>query len=297
MSSDEFVLNIKSNELPNRKTNQYIKIAKNEEPNETSDTANNFLFHFFSVILIGIFYALIVRIRKNYLEVKLYHSFSLGILGVLEFIFNKDQFNIHCNDSYDQGEGLIEKEDKVRHMTNKEYYIFTTLIGVLIFTIELLSFFILKHNISHDYNISVGYSLLVIELLLMKTHSNFHKSKDVLSILGIIITLFIFLFVNLFYYHFNILIFIIAIIVGGLRYLKYYVMNEMNNTFKQFSINKSLIGMNIVDCLFGIIIFALYVMDNKYFNFHIAIAFMVFFATICYYVNGKFFSNYQLDNK
>jgi hypothetical protein len=303
MSSDEFVLNIKSNaseDLPFRKNKQLAKAPlpkKEEQIEETSDTANNFMFNFFSVILIAIFYALIVRIRKSYIEVKFYHSFSLGILGFLEFIFNKDQFNIHCNDSYDKGENLIEKEDKVRHMTNKEYYILTTLMGVLIFTIELLSFFILKHSITHDFYISVGYSLFVIELVLIRAHNNFNKSNDVFSLIGITITLFIFLFVNIFYYHFNIYIFIISIILGGLRFLKYYVINEMNNTFKQFSINKSLIGMNIIDCVFGIIIFALYELDYKHFNFHIAIAFMMFFATICYYVSNKFFSNYQLDNK
>ena len=40
--------------------------------------------------------------------------------------------------------------------------------GILVYTIELFSFFILKHSVTHEYNISIGFSLFVLELVYLK---------------------------------------------------------------------------------------------------------------------------------
>lgn len=308
MSSNDLILKIetqKTNENPYSKFHDENKKNKRRQVKQQSyykiyepSSLNSHLLLIISIIFTCLFYSLILKIHKYFLFTKFYHSFSLGIICVIDYCMNKEYYTTFNNEQFDRGdlqEPLFKRKEfqtigelRQRYMTNREVYFYSLIVGIVSFTTELLIFYLLSKSTHMGYNSAIGFSLLSLEYIMIRLHYSMeHVKLEFINFTGILIILFIFLYVSLQFL--DITIATVGLFICVLKFIKFSVFLDMSK-YNKISNDKVILGMHTVDFIIGMVIVFLYLLDNdnhRLFNFsHI---FIVGVGTTCYYLNIKYF--------
>jgi hypothetical protein len=292
-SSIDLYLNIKSNgsnEMPQEYSRAPKKITK--KPVEQDAIKDTFI-QIVSVILLCFFYTLLVKVKISPIEMKFYHSLSLGFLCLIDFLFNKDQYLQNINDGFDSevNETLLDSEVYMRDMSSKEVYAFSIIYGAICFLTELLIFLILSYSVHYNNTLTNGFCLLALEAVVIRFHYSYSKRVDFTSFVGILIIIVLVLYSDIKYFEYvYIKILAVAISLALLKYFKFVLYYELNKRFKQQSLGELTLYANTLDFALGMLLLLVYLEQVNYnLRFNMYYCFIIFMGTLCYFFNVKFF--------
>jgi hypothetical protein len=298
-SSSELVLDIKTQKSGDNPYD-YNKLypMKQKNPKE-ADQLKEIFIQIASVVLICFYYALIVKPKKSYIEVKFYHSLSLGIICLVDFLFNKDQYNINIKEEYDTNlsQLFIEKDDSIRNMSTKELYIASLTYGSICFAIEILIFMILTYSVHFNNTLTNGFCLLALEIIAIRFHKSYNNdNKDFMTFVGMAIVIFVFVYDDIKFFHYGyIRMLLIALITAALKFIKFTLYYNLNRQYKMQSIIQTIFYANLFDSIMGVLILSIYLYNATYFNFDLIYLSIIFMGAGCYYFNMKYFTSVRFN--
>ncbi len=248
-----------------------------------------YIYLLLGVVFTSVYYGIISSIRKDVVSEKVYHSLSLGILVLFQIILphkQKTDFNKQALTEY-----LLETEEAGNYdIDNNEYIFYIIIVGILKFMTELNTFFLLEMTAEVGKNVALGFALTALEFTMVRFHYSMLKIKiEFSNFLGFLITfLDVILIVVMFL---SISIAGLGLAVSALRFISYYIINQIN---RQFSRKRVFIGYNLIDFTIGLLLFILYFFTkSEMILFDLVSIFLIFLATVFYYLSLRFFS--QLD--
>lgn len=293
--------NVKSNNLRKTSKNQSllnrILAPKPRRKNKNYDSQflkkpfkkSFYLFLLLGVFFTSIYYGIISSIRQDVISEKVYHSLSLGILVLFQIIF---PYKCKSNDTKPTlTEYLLEVEEEGNYnIDNNEYIFYIIIVGILKFMTELNTFFLLDMTIDQGKNVSMGFALTALEFTMIRFHYSMLKIKiEFSNFLGFIITSLDIILIVVIYL--SISIAGLGLAVSALRFISYYIIIQIN---RQFSRKRVFIGYNLIDFTIGLLLFFIYFFTiSEKILFDIVSIFLIFLATVFYYLSNRFFS--QLD--
>lgn len=314
-SSEEFILNIQTQKtednpyIDNKSDNnsQYSRHSHrrridNIKYYEPGNTHSHILF-FFSTVLISLYYCLVLRTERNFITEKLYHSFSLGIICLIDFSFSNSKPSEIQDERNSMKEALIEKSEKSTMtqnqsvLSNKEFLFFALTLGIISFCGELLTFYILnKATQSFNYNVVVGYALLSFEIIMIRLHYSMKYIKIYfINFIGTLMIFFVFIFISLIYL--SIPLAGVAFLISFLKFVKFFFLMEIKDKSNQIQ-QRIILWLNVIDFLIGTTIIVISFISresDKSFHFYFTFRdFMIILAaSLCYYLNMKYFRDFD----
>lgn len=270
---------------------------------ETYDNTqyHSHLLHLLSIFLVCLFYSIVLKTKSTSMIDKYYHSLCLGFISFIDYIVNRSQFNhvLEENDSIENNykETLLEKhsidshQPKVRKKNN--YISISFILALLSFFSEMLIFYFLK-NIKYDfkYNAGVGFSLLSIEFIFIRMfYSYYDVSLDFINLLGLITIVSVTTTITLTFL--NITLLSLALFISTLKFCKFYIFYILTNR-QNLNLYRVILISNIFDFIIGGIFSIIFLIgDDEYISFKIFDFSMIAIATFCYYINMKYFRDYD----
>ena len=249
-----------------------------------------YIFILLGIINTSLYYGTISYIKKDVVSEKVYHSLSLGLIIIIDFLFL--QGTIKENKDNSISELLLRTEENNTNIENdnNEYIFFIIIIGVLKFMTELNTFYLLEMTIDLGKNVAIGLALTAIEYTMISFHYSILKIKiEFSNFLGFLSTLVIMIIIVVQYL--NISMLGLGLVVSALRFLSYYLTIQVN---KQFNRKRVLIGYNFIDFILGILLFLIFFfLKKEEILFDTLSICMIFLATSAYYITLRYFS--QLD--
>ena len=190
ISSNSFILNINSQQSLTNPYDQSKNVVGNlNTKNEISDLVvldyqtGSKLWILVSILLTSLFYGVVVFLNVDFISTKVYHSFSIGLLILIDKLFFIKNYGGQ-EDAIDEvfksqrDEYLLNKNQPSQHRIEttqeeeaewfKEVRIYIIAAGLLIFICELSIFYILKRTAIFQLNASIGIMILGIEYILIK---------------------------------------------------------------------------------------------------------------------------------
>jgi hypothetical protein len=294
-SSDELVLDIKT-QRSNENPYEYNKPRrKRSMDNGETDYVKYIFVQIVSVVLLCFFYALMVKPKRSYLEVKFYHSLSLGVLCLFDYLFSQDQYNLNIKEEYDSNttQHLLEKDEPTTYMSKKEIYFISLIYGLVCFAIELLIFLILTYSVHYNNTLINGFCLLCLEIVVIRLHHSYGiQSNDFTTSVGMLLVLSVFLYDDVVFFQYTMgKVLVVALLIAALKYIRFTIYYELNKRYRVQSLTKMLFYANAWDFIIGTVILAIYLSKAFGFRFNLYHCFIVFMGTICYYFNMKFFTS------
>jgi hypothetical protein len=318
--SNELFLKIesnKSNENPYANVNSQSKSHKKHHKRKKKHKLNlnyedyeaygnsqphSHLLQLLSIFLICLFYTIVLKTKSNFLYNKYYHSLCLGLISLVDFLINRTQFNfvLEENDQTEKAtQTLLDKpssdfSDKDKNLTMKSFLSISFILSGVSFISELLVFYYLK-NIRQEfrYNAGIGFSLLSIEFILIRMfYSYYYVKLDFINFLGLITLLVLTTTIALAFL--NITILSLSVFISSLRFIKFYIFYEISN-YKYVNVFRLILTSNVFDFIIGGVFAIVFLIkeESVFDSFRIFDFSMIILATICYYLNLKYFRDYD----
>lgn len=281
------------------------------------------LLSIISVIFIGLFYTVIIRMKHSFMVDKYYHSLSLGLFCLIDYLINKEKYQTNfegeekssdynsesSEDNVDYKKPLIanpeglesklKSEDKflaelaIIKIKKIEMIIYCISLGVISFSIEMLIFYLLKITTEiFDKNCSIGYTLISFEYIFIRFYYSMEDIKiEFLNFMGLLMIFAAFLFISLEYL--SLPLGGVAFFVSAMRFSKFYLHLELNR-FSNLDIQIIYLYSNIVDFIIGCVCMLWSILFyGKSFQVDFDDIFLVIIASSLYYLNGKYFRFYD----
>jgi hypothetical protein len=295
---------IKSSHQKFHKRKKKHKLNSNYEDYEVygNSQPHSHLLQLLSIFLICLFYTIVLKTKSNFLVDKYYHSLCLGLISLVDFIINRTQFNLVLeeNDHTEKAsETLLEKPStgypiKEKYLSMKNLIFVSFILSLTSFISELLVFYFLK-IIRHEYgyNAGIGFSLLSIEFIFIRMfYSYYYVKLDFINFLGLITLLVLTTTIALAFL--NISILSLSVFISSLRFIKFYIFYEISN-YKFVNVFRMILTSNVFDFIIGGIFAIVFLIkeDSVFHSFKIFDFSMIMLATICYYLNLKYFRDYD----
>lgn len=254
-----------------------------------------------SIMCICLYYSFLFRVHESPIQAKFYHSFCLGVICLLDFLINRDYYKTipaHEEDQRSLNEQLLSTSEEKQHstekhsMSQKEFYCYSILLGILTFFSELLTFYLLFSSIQYHHNISIAFALLSLEYLFVRFHYSLNHIKiELINFLGILLIFIIAILISITYLNLNFAL--IGLLISVLRFFKFYIYVDLTK-FQNPFVNKITIGLSCTDFAIGMFILLVYILQ---FDHHEAFQFSHFFlvsvGTLAFYINIRFFTDFD----
>ena len=274
-----------------------------------------------SVLFVSLFYIIILRVRQTYIVDKYYHSFCLGFLCLLDYLINREKYEIKMQKDYfteynedslfnqdykkplinytNEEQNNIDKENKLKldltpiMIQKRDLLIYSITLGILSFSTEMLIFYVLKITTDvFERNSSIGFALISFEYIFIRFYYSMEEVRiEFLNFLGLLMIFASFLFISIEYLSLS--IGGLAFFISSLRFSKFYLLVLLN---KYSNLDYQLVYLlsNIVDFLIGCIcIFSSIVFYHHTFSIYFEDVFLMMSASVLYYINGKYFKYYD----
>jgi hypothetical protein len=275
----------------------------------------------FSVIFVCLFYTVILRMRHSFIVDKYFHSLSLGLICLIDYLINKDKYKIKFEEDHfksDENQDQNNDDDDneynkplINHTTEanlkisdekklfmdltpntlkkRELIINCITLGVISFAVEMLTFYVLKITTDiFDKNCSIGFALISFEYIFIRFYYSMEEVRiEFLNFMGLLMIFGIFLFISIEYL--SLPLGGVAFFISALRFLKFFLHVELNR-FSESSNQIVFFYSNVVDFIIGCLcMFWSILFYNKRFSLDFEDVFLVMIASLFYYLNGKYF--------
>jgi hypothetical protein len=318
-----------SNQINLRCIKSHQKRKKNLTPwfyeGKYAVPAHSHLLLLISIIFTCFYYIVILKIKRDFLIDKYYHSMCLGFVCLVDFLINREQYinkkgaNL-ISEEFDEKslrDSLLNKKEidnqlNQSNLSNSQdfkfqkfqknsknllsfimFILYTILLGVLSFCSELLTFYLLnKTTFDLHFNAGLGYALLSIETIFIRFFYSVNDVKlEFINFSGLIL-LITFFIVNCIKY-ITIPLGGIAFLICTLRFAKFYIFIELA-TYKFLNMAKIILWVNLTDFFIGSFLTFIYLINyDKHSLFIFSDFFLVLVATLFYYLNMKFFRDFD----
>lgn len=319
---------IKSNNNPNnlKFMKYYLKRKKNLTPwfyeGKYAVPAHSHLLLLISIIFTSFYYVVILKIRRDYLIDKFYHSNCLGFICLVDFLINRDQYTNNkganlISEEYDEKSlrsYLLNKKESDNQFNQSKvsdsqdftfqrnskillsfinFILYTILLGVLSFFSELLTFYLLNTTtLDLHLNAGLGYAILSIETIFIRFYYSVNEVKlEFVNFSGLVL-LIIFIIINCIKY-ITVPTGAVAFLICIFRFVKFYVFIQLA-TYKFLNMDKIILWLNLIDFVIGSFLTFIYLINyDKHSLFIFSDLFLVMVATLFYYLNMKYFRDFD----
>jgi hypothetical protein len=258
-----------------------------------------------SVVLVCLYYTVVLRVEQKFFIEKYYHSFSLGIICLIDFLVNRETFQtVKVSEEYDNNVNNIKEplltvdsvsssDIKNKMLTFKEFLFYVISLGIVSFTTELFTFYLLNETtLTYNYNASIGFALICFDVIMIRFHYSMQDVKiEFLNFLGLLTIFCLFLFISMTYL--SLPLGGVAFFVSALKFAKFYLFMDLNN-YSYLNLNKVVLLMNFID--FGIgctIVFVELILYDYHLEFIFSHFFLILVATLCFYINIKYLRDFD----
>ena len=249
-----------------------------------------------SCVMLSIYYGIIIFLKLDFICIKVYHSFSIGIIALIDkLFFIKSSFQVknsltdffinhnaeHLLDSSKIKKGKGHHEEKILKLIKK--YIIAA--GILIFLIEIIIFCILKRAELLRINASLGLMIIGVELLLIQINQIFVGSLGFINKFALFLAIFVSILSVILYLDFTFLF--LGLIAAFLKYINLFILQYVRFISKTYYF---LHWINFIDFTLGLLVFSVIIISQQTFTLYkISHISLIFLGSLCYYLNLKFF--------
>lgn len=283
----------------------------NKEQKIKSEDNNYAISLLIIVVLLALYYSMITKSRRGVILTKVYNSFCLMLIMIMDRSLNYENLDDFIIDEYiddDKKQNLLNNEQissnngsqtLLQNIIDKKYIddenksgltvtnlkFMMVILGILCFILELLMYTFIKQN--NDFNLGIIFCLLSYEYIAIKlyNHIKLKSNLDKENIIGLCGLYILNLSINIMF--FDQLTLYLSLLISLLYFAKYLILENLRNQFSSLILNYT-----IKTDFFVSICFLIYLLINdEFYLLSLSSLIILFFASSCYFIYLK---NYKL---